>query len=95
MGLVEQRPDATLADLREQLGVDCALSATHKSLHELKIACKKRRSTPPSRTAPTWAKTNMTRLHGRASGAKRLIAKPPHGHAHTTTRIATPVCVAG
>lgn len=51
--LVEQQPDATLAELRDQLGVDCALSAIHKALHDLKITYKKRRSTPPSRTAPT------------------------------------------
>ena len=53
MELVEQQPDATLAELRDQLGVDCALSAIHKALHDLKITYKKRRSTPPSRTGPT------------------------------------------
>ncbi|MEM1355506.1 MAG: IS630 transposase-related protein [Planctomycetota bacterium] len=54
--LVQQKPDATLAELREQLGVDCTLSAIHKALHDLKIIHKKRRSTPPSgigRTPPS------------------------------------------
>lgn len=36
----------------------------------------------------TWAKTNMTRLRGRAPRGERLIAKVPHGHWHTTTLIA-------
>ena len=36
----------------------------------------------------TWAKTNMTRLRGRAAVGQRLLAKVPHGHWKTTTLIA-------
>ena len=36
----------------------------------------------------TWAKTNMTRLRGRAPVGERLVAKVPHGHWTTTTLIA-------
>jgi transposase len=36
----------------------------------------------------TWAKTNMTRLRGRAARGARLIAKVPHGHWKTTTFLA-------
>lgn len=36
----------------------------------------------------TWAKTNMTRLRGRAPTGERLVAKTPHGHWKTTTLIA-------
>jgi len=36
----------------------------------------------------TWAKTNMTRLRGRAQRRQRLVAKVPHGHWKTTTLIA-------
>jgi transposase len=36
----------------------------------------------------TWAKTNMTRLRGRAPRGERLIDKTPHGHWKTTTLIA-------
>jgi transposase len=35
----------------------------------------------------TWAKTNMTRLRGRALRGERLLAKVPHGHWNTTTLI--------
>lgn len=33
----------------------------------------------------TWAKTNMTRRHGRCGQGDRLIAKVPHGHWRTMT----------
>ncbi len=36
----------------------------------------------------TWAKTNMTRLHGWARRGERLVAKVPHGHWKTTTFLA-------
>jgi transposase len=36
----------------------------------------------------TWAKTNMTRIRGRAPRGERLLAKVPHGHWKTTTLIA-------
>lgn len=36
----------------------------------------------------TWAKTNMTRLRGRAPRGQRLVEKVPHGHWKTTTLIA-------
>lgn len=36
----------------------------------------------------TWAKTNMTRLRGRAPRGQRLVAHVPHGHWKTTTFLA-------
>jgi transposase len=42
----------------------------------------------------TWAKTNMTRLRGRAPVGQRLVAKVPHGHWRTTTLIAA-LCTGG
>ena len=36
----------------------------------------------------TWAKTNMTRLHGWSTKGQRLVAKVPHGHWKTLTFIA-------
>ena len=40
----------------------------------------------------TWAKTNMTRLRGRAPVGERLVAKVPHGHWKTTTLIGALGC---
>ena len=36
----------------------------------------------------TWAKTNMTRRHGRSPRGTRLIAKLPHGRWRTLTFLA-------
>ena len=36
----------------------------------------------------TWAKTNMTRLRGRAPRGQRLLGYTPHGHWKTTTFVA-------
>ena len=36
----------------------------------------------------TWAKTNMTRLHGRCPRGQRLLAKVPHGPRKTLTFVA-------
>jgi transposase len=36
----------------------------------------------------TWAKTNMTRTHGRCQRGQRLVAKVPHGHWRTLTFLA-------
>jgi transposase len=51
----------------------------------------------------TWAKTNMTRSHGRAPRGQRLVAKAPHGRWRTLTflaalrhdRVAAPCVVDG
>ena len=40
----------------------------------------------------TWAKTNMTRTHGRCARGKRLVAKVPHGHWRTLTFLAALRC---
>ena len=40
----------------------------------------------------TWAKTNMTRTHGRCARGKRLIARVPHGHWRTLTFLAALRC---
>lgn len=40
----------------------------------------------------TWAKTNMTRTHGRAARGQRLVAKVPHGRWTTLTFIAALRC---
>ena len=40
----------------------------------------------------TWAKTNMTRTHGRCIRGQRLVAKVPHGHWKTMTFLAALRC---
>ena len=40
----------------------------------------------------TWAKTNMTRHHGRCRRGQRLVAKVPHGRWRTLTFLAALRC---
>jgi len=40
----------------------------------------------------TWAKTNMTRTHGRCARGKRLVDRVPHGHWKTMTFLAALRC---
>lgn len=51
---VAERPDATLAELRDALGVDVSLSTIWVALRQLGLSYKKSRFTPPSRIVPTW-----------------------------------------
>jgi transposase len=51
--LVADDPDATLVELRDRLGVDCAPTAIWMALAALKITFKKKRCGPPSKTGPT------------------------------------------
>lgn len=52
--LVEQQPDATIAELHQRLGADCCVSAVGMALRRLRLSFKKRRCTRPSRIGPTW-----------------------------------------
>ena len=54
--LVNQKPDITLAELREAVGLDCTLPAIHYVLEAMGLSYKKRRSMPASRSAQTWPK---------------------------------------
>jgi transposase len=51
--LVAARPDATLRELRENLGVACALSAIGAAVQKLGFSYKTRRSTPRNRIGRT------------------------------------------
>jgi transposase len=55
--LVQQDADATLLELRERLGVACALSTISTVLKGLRLTFKKRRSMRPNRTASMWLKS--------------------------------------
>ena len=51
--LHEQQPDATIPELHERFGAGrCSVSAIGAALLRLGLSYKKRRCTPPSRTAP-------------------------------------------
>ena len=49
---VAERPDATLAELRDAVGATCGITAIHDAVVALGLTLKKSRSTPPSRIGP-------------------------------------------
>lgn len=69
--LVREHPDATLAELRDMLGIECAISSVSAALIKMGISFKKRRSTPPSRTAP------MSPRRGLPGSTARPTPTPP------------------
>ncbi len=62
--LVGEHPDATLAELRTRLGVQCALSTLCQALKQMGFSFKKKRSTRPNRIARTWRKGERSGVHG-------------------------------
>ncbi|MEO6056261.1 MAG: IS630 transposase-related protein [Gemmatimonadales bacterium] len=70
--LVRAHPDATARELHALLGIACSVSAVDMALRRAGLTFKKSRSTPPSRTAPTW------RSGGRPGGTASP-ALPPAG----------------
>ncbi len=50
--LVEQRPDATLEELRQALGVQTSVSTLWRALQSLRLTFKKKSCVPPSKIAP-------------------------------------------
>ncbi|OYW74496.1 MAG: hypothetical protein B7Z37_17520 [Verrucomicrobia bacterium 12-59-8] len=53
---LKRKPDMTLAELREVLGLECTLPAIHYVLVDMGLTYKKRRSVPQSRIGRTFAK---------------------------------------
>jgi len=53
---VAARPDATLAEIKEQLALDVTLSTIDRWLRKLGLSFKKSPSTRASRTGRTWSR---------------------------------------
>jgi len=69
--LLEDKPDMTLAELREELGLSCTLPAIHHALARMGLSYKKRRSAPANRTARTSAGHAVSGSAGRGDGSPR------------------------
>jgi transposase len=77
--LLAQKPDLTLAELRSALALACTLPAIHYVLAAMDLTYKKRHSTPPNKTGPTWRK------HG-AAGAGSKVGSIPRSWSSSTSR---------
>lgn len=53
---LKAKPDMTLAELRDALGLECTLPAIHYVLVDMGLTYKKRHSAPPNKTGKTFAK---------------------------------------
>jgi len=51
-----RKPDLTLAELRDAVGLACTLPAIHYALAAMGLTYKKRRSAPASKTARTFSR---------------------------------------
>ena len=51
--LLKAKPDMSLKELREAMGLKCSLQAIHVVLVKMEMTLKKRLSAPASKTAPT------------------------------------------
>jgi transposase len=63
--LVRADPDATLAELRDRLGIRCGISTISTALKRLGFTFKKRRSTQRSRIVRTWSRSASAGADGR------------------------------
>jgi len=54
--LLIKKPDLTLNELKEFLGLECSLTAIHNALEDMKLTYKKRHSEPVSKTVKTSLK---------------------------------------
>ena len=66
--LVEQQPDATLAELRDRSGVEGSIMAVHRALERLGSRLKKSHSTPASKTGRT------SKRSGKRGGSERAAS---------------------
>ena len=70
--LVENQPDATIAELHERLGKDtCTVSAVTMALSRLKLTYKKRRCMPANRTGLMSPRADR---HGRPASRRQTPA---------------------
>lgn len=86
-GLVSQQPDATLAELRERLGIPCSLTTIFRVLKRLGITRKKKVLFDPKRDTPR-VRQQRRRFRERMSQAKanRLVFFDEMGATTTMTR---------
>ena len=69
--LIQQKPDYTLAELRDRLGVKCSLVAIWLAIKQLKITYKKRRSAPASKNAPMSPKNGRNGGRSKSASIRR------------------------
>lgn len=67
---LKTKPDLTLAELRDLVGLTCTLPALHYVLADMGLTFKKRRSAPANRTVRTSAKQGASGSAPRAGSSR-------------------------
>lgn len=65
--LLKAKPDMSLKELREAMGLKCSLQAIHVVLGKMEMTLKKRLSAPANKTAPTSSGRGKDGNGGRAA----------------------------
>jgi transposase len=68
---LKRKPDLTLAELRDAVGLSCTLPAVHYVLADMGLTYKKRRSAQPSKTARTSVRRDASGGGTRAALSQR------------------------
>ncbi len=78
-----RKPDMTLAELRDAVGLDCTLPALHYVLADMGLTYKKRHSAPPSKTGTTSARhaasgsaSKAVSSRGGSSSSTKAVRRP-------------------
>ena len=74
------KPDLTLQELKDSLGLECSLPVIHYALVSMGLSYKKRRSMPANKTVPTCARP------ARAGNASNETGIPQNGSLSTKRR---------
>jgi transposase len=69
--LLRQKPDLTLQELRQRLGLPCTLPAIHYALQRMGLTYKKRHSAPANRIGPTSRGRGVSGSAGKPAGIRR------------------------
>ncbi len=78
--LVDREPDVTLEEIKQRLGLGCAIGAIHWVLTGLGLRYKKRRSMRPNRTDPT------SHVRGAAGNEGKARSTRPGASSSTSRR---------
>jgi len=68
IAIIRKRPDATLSEMRDMLGLSCSLVAIHNALAFVGMTYKKRRSEQVSKTVKTSARRAKSGPRNQSSG---------------------------
>jgi transposase len=74
IAIIRKRPDATLSEMRDMLGLSCSLVAIHNALAFIGMTYKKRRSEQVSKTVKTSGRRVRSGPRNQSSGTLTALS---------------------